>query len=89
MSPESVSTSVYLLRTVGDAVRWFAASRRFPGGWQVKPCEIGDAGRLAQHTSGQFNVSFRRRGLVGTVGGRDRRRVIRFADRVVAYLDGL
>ena len=74
-----VSVSVYRVANVSDARRWLASPGPLPEGWQRQPYSLADASWLAEHSSGQIHLSFRRGRLVGSVSGKELRSVERCA----------
>jgi hypothetical protein len=84
-SDSVVSVSVYRVANIVDAQRWLLRPEPLPEGWQRQPYGLADESWVAEHSSGQIELSFRRGRLVGSVRGKELRSVERAARQIVAF----
>ena len=81
---EGVSVSVYRVANVKDAQRWIKPNP-LPEGWRRRSYNIADDSWLAEHSSGQIQISFRRGRLVASVSGKDLKSVDRVARHISTF----
>lgn len=84
-SQSVVSVSVYRVANLADAQRWLLRPEPLPEGWHKQAYSLADESWLAEHSSGQIQLLFRRGRLVASVSGKDRMSVERAARQIVAY----